>query len=385
MTAQAPSIQELDAIVNETVRAVDRARDQIFVIAESARAEYDHVQAEVAQAKFEADELIRLVDSLERREQAARKRLATVSRDFKAHGEQEIKDAYDSAREYGVQLQVARERERHLRRRRDELEVRLKHLESTVKRAEELVSHVGIAMDFLSGKLRRLSQQFNDIQQKRDLGLSIIRAQEEERRRLARDIHDGPAQLLANVVLRVDLCQRLVDVDADRIRSELDQLKDLVRQSLKDVRKIIFDLRPMALDDLGLIPALRTYLKDVEERSGLTLETLVLGEERRLDPALEVAIFRFVQEAASNVVRHASARTLWVKIELTADSVRAIVRDDGCGFNPTTASDGGRYGLLNMRERVELLNGQFSINTSPGRGTRIEVAIPTMQPRGGGQ
>lgn len=137
--------------------------------------------------------------------------------------------------------------------------------------------------------------------------LAIIRAQEEERRRVARELHDGPAQLLANVVLRIDVCQRLAEQDPARLREELQQLKDLLRLSLQEVRQVIFDLRPMALDDLGLVPALRSYLQGYQTRTALETDLAVYGTDRRLGPDLEIAIFRLVQEALTNVQKHARA------------------------------------------------------------------------------
>jgi len=381
------SFRELDLIIKDTLLAVERGKEQIYLIAESARAEYDRVRAETALAKEEAVQLVREVDALELKERLARRRLAQVTKNFHDFSEDEIKEAYDTAREFQVQLQVAREKERHLRRRRDDLEIRLRQLDETVQRAEDLVTQVGVAMDFLSGRLRTLSEQFEGLKLKQELGLHIIRAQEEERRRVAREIHDGPAQLLASVVLRVDLCQRLLDVDSGRIRAELEGLKELVRQSLKDVRQVIFDLRPMALDDLGLVPALRAFLKGFEEKAGIAVHTSFLGDERRLEPSLEIATFRLIQEATNNIARHSGATQAWVRVEIASSAIRATVRDDGRGFDLEAAladRGAGRFGLVSMRERVELLEGRLDIATAPDQGTRIDVAIPIRGNEGAG-
>ncbi|MCL6451666.1 MAG: sensor histidine kinase [Acetobacteraceae bacterium] len=379
-------LKELDRIVNETIEAIERGKQQIFAIAESARAEFEQVKREASEAREEAARLVAEVDRLERLERAARRRLSEVSKNLKEFSEEDIRAAYETAHGIQVELQVAREKERQLRRRRDDLERRLKNLSVTVQRAEELMAQTGVAMDFLGGRLRNLSRLFEGLKEKRELALGIIQAQEEERRRVAREIHDGPAQLLANVVLRVDLCQRLLEVDGARIREELAQLKELVRQSLKDVRQIIFDLRPMALDDLGLFPALRAYLDGLAEKSGLQVEFTCLGEERRLLPSLEVAVFRLIQEAASNVVRHAGARTLRVRVEIGGDQIRSQVLDDGRGFDPEEVArdrHSGRFGLAGMRERVRLLDGRLRLQSAPGRGTRIDFTIPIRPPEEG--
>jgi two-component system sensor histidine kinase DegS len=207
------------------------------------------------------------------------------------------------------------------------------------------------------------------------VGLTL--AQEEERRRLARDIHDGPAQLLANVVFRIDVAQTLLQGDPARARAELEQLKHLVRHSLQDVRKIIFDLRPLALDDLGLIPALRGYLGGLQERAGLKVDLHVAGDPRRLPTALEVALFRLVQEALHNVRKHAGTDAADVRVEFGEAEVRVTVADRGRGFDPGAAAGASdRLGLRSMRERAELFGGSLTLRSSPGRGTVVAATFP---------
>ncbi|MFO7171647.1 MAG: sensor histidine kinase [Bacillota bacterium] len=210
--------------------------------------------------------------------------------------------------------------------------------------------------------------------------LAILRAQEEERRRVARELHDGPAQLLANVVLRIDVCQRLAEQDPKRLKDELQQLKDLLRLTLQEVRQVIFDLRPMALDDLGLVPALRAYIQEYQKRTALQVEFTVHGTERRLGPDLEVGLFRLVQEALTNVHRHARATRAEITVEWGPDEVKVTVADDGIGFDPAQVQASGReghFGLRGMAERAALLGGRLAIDSRPGAGTRIAVAIPT--------
>jgi two-component system sensor histidine kinase DegS len=260
---------------------------------------------------------------------------------------------------------------------------RLAGLKEMMDRAETLVTQVGVAMGFLVQNVRTLTLHLENAQQSRAMGIGIIKAQEEERRRVAREIHDGPAQLLANVVLRIDVCLRLFDSDVTRLRSELNQLKDLVRVSLQDVRKIIFDLRPMALDDLGLFPALRTYLKDFQAKTSIEAELVIFGQERRLDSVFEVAIFRLAQEALHNVNKHARAAKVWLKADLTRpDQLILQIRDDGVGFDPAQvkpSTDSG-FGLTGMRERCDLLGGRMELESSPGNGTRLTFTFPLTSP-----
>jgi len=268
-----------------------------------------------------------------------------------------------------------------VRLQRDNTERALRNLADTVKKAEQLVAQVGVATVVLRGNLKELRGQLDTLQQRQGLGLRIIRAQEEERRRLARDMHDGPAQMLANVMLRAEICERLLDADLDQVRSELRSLKEVVRGSVKDIRKVIFDLRPMALDDLGLVPALKRYVSDLKEQSGLTIEFAVIGLERRMPSAVEVAGFRIVQEALNNVKKHARAGKVDVKIEFGRDALSIVVVDDGRGFavDEALAARGDHFGLLSMRERVELLEGTCRIESARGRGSRVMVSLPIRE------
>lgn len=370
----------LDQIIYNTLEAIDKGRIQVHRIAEQARNEYLEVKQALERLKEEVAQHIERVDKLEQYEKQARLRLAEVSRDFQRYTEDQVREAYEEAEQAQVELSVAREREKMLRQQRDMLERRLRSLEEMARHAESLVSTLGVAMDYLTGNLLQVGDQLRKLEEKRDFGLAVMMAQEEERRRVAREIHDGPAQVLANVVLRVDICQRLADTDPQRLKAELEELKNLIRLSLQDVRQVIFDLRPMALDDLGLVPTLRSYLADFEQKAGVTAKLVVLGQEQRYVTAYEVAIFRLVQEALNNVQKHAAAQEVQVTVEFLSDKVQVQVRDDGRGFDPAllqrTAVPGQRFGLIGMSERTDLLQGQMRIESSPGAGTTLRFTLP---------
>lgn len=208
----------------------------------------------------------------------------------------------------------------------------------------------------------------------------FIRAQEEERRRVARDIHDGPAQIMANVIMRLEIVEKLIMEDPPRASQELKQLRKTMTEGLQETRRIISDLRPMILDDLGLAPALRRYVNDFSARHGLVVEMNVLGKETRVDPIIELALFRIVQEALHNVGKHALASKVVVTLGYGAGTIGVSVEDDGKGFDLAAVSRGlakvEKYGISGMRERAKLLGGSLDINTAPGRGARVTVRIP---------
>jgi two-component system sensor histidine kinase DegS len=205
----------------------------------------------------------------------------------------------------------------------------------------------------------------------------IIETQEQERQRLVRQLHDGPAQSLTNLILQAEICERLFDHDPHRARAELVSLKSAVTGTFQKVRDFMFDLRPMMLDDLGLVPTLKRYVDSSAEKSGVSTSLVVTGNERRFTGYKEVALFRIAQDLLANVRQHAHATRAQVNLDLAEDVVRLSVEDNGSGFdvNEVLAARKG-IGLSTLRERVEMLGGQVQIDSAPGRGAKVGLLIP---------
>ncbi|MBP7330948.1 MAG: sensor histidine kinase [Firmicutes bacterium] len=372
-------IKSLDRIIKETLEAIERGKVQLYDIAENSIWEIARVKEELAGVNKSVAETIHQVDETVIEEKKARLKLVEVSKDFHRYTEKDIKAAYDNAYMLQVELVKLREREKLLRHKRDHLEISLRRLQNTAQKAEKLVSQMGVVFNYLGGGLKDLNLKINELQKTQEMALGIIRAQEEERKRVAREIHDGPAQSMANIVMRAEFCLKLLDMEPEKVRDELIALQHLVRSSLTDVRKIIFDLRPMVLDDLGLEPAIKRYLSNYNEQYGLQINYLFFGRQRRLDSTVEVALFRIIQEMVTNIRKHARAKNAVVKIELLRKKINIYVKDDGIGFDPDLVmsdKDGEGYGLIGMRERIQLLRGEMNIVSAPGQGAAISVSVP---------
>lgn len=370
-------IKTLDKIIKKTIASIRDSRGQIYEVYEMARDELENVRRDVERVKNEAAELIQKVDELERKERKARIHLMEVSRDFKKHTEDEVREAYEEARKIQIELAVTREQEQNLRRQRNDQEIRLRNLGGTVAKAEQLVSQVGVVLDYLGNQMSAAFSQIETLQNAQLLGAQIIKSQEEERRRVARDIHDGPAQAMANIVFRAEVCERLIDTDVDRAKKELRELREHIRGTLAEIRKIIFDLRPMALDDLGLIATLRGILENIQMQNGILTELSVVGKERRIASHIEIGLFRVAQEALNNAVKHANASTLKVRVEFAPAAIAMMVKDDGNGFDHDWEEiSTGHFGLMGMRERLQLLEGKMVVKSAPGKGTRILFSAP---------
>ncbi|HIE13415.1 MAG TPA: histidine kinase [Desulfotomaculum sp.] len=370
--------KSLDEIVKEIINLIEKNREEIYSIAEAAETELRRLEKEVAQVREQAAAVIAAVDDLQKKEKKARVWLAHVSANFEEFSERDIKAAYENAQRHQYELATLRAEEIMLRARRDEMERSLARLRDTGRRADRLASRVAVVLEYLKTDLLEAADRLEEMQQWQKTALRILEAQEEERRRVAREIHDGPAQSMANVVMRAEFCLQLLEQEPAKLRGELATLVDLVRGSLKESRKIIFDLRPLDLDDLGLAAALKRLVADYRERYGLPVEYELAGMTKRLPQAVEVALFRIVQEGLSNIYKHAGASRAFVKLEILQDRVSVLVQDNGCGFDVDgvfrEAMRKG-YGLIGIRERVQLVGGELRIQSSPGKGTSLNVSI----------
>lgn len=377
-------VVKLDKIIKKTIEAINNSKTEIYDIAEGSRRECKRLDEELNMLKLQVAQLIDGVEVLEESLKESKRRLMLINRNFSHYSQEELKEAYEKADNVRVELAVKRELEQFLIRRRNDLEIRIKDAYRTVQKAENLITHVGAALAYLTGDLIEISSQLEDLQQKKLLGLKIIKAQEEERQRVAREIHDGPAQLLSNVVLKAEICERMIDVDISKAKEELKGLKKIVRDSLQDVRKIIYNLRPMSLDDLGLVPTLQRYVQTFQDESGIVVSFQTRGSSYEVKPVIALTVFRIVQEALNNVIKHAKAKNISINLEIACSGLKLYIYDDGTGFNVNklkvrSEDISSGFGLVSMNERVELLNGEMGIDSETGKGTRLKIMIPFTQ------
>jgi two-component system sensor histidine kinase DegS len=376
----------IDRVIKNTIDVMESSKYQIFEILQVARDELVALTKELQRVMEETDETLQKVDKLELQYHRSRIRLTEVSRDFVRYSEKDIRIAYEKATELQLELMMTREREVYLRSRRDELQLRVRSVENSVERAESIGSQMSVVLEYLSGELGQVTRIVESAKNRQMIGLKIILAQEEERKRIAREIHDGPAQMLANLVLRTEIVERmLVKQEFGLVQDEVLDLKGQVRYSLEEMRKVIFNLRPMALDDLGLIPTLRKYVHDYEEKTKIRTSFETRGKEHRLSSAMEAAVYRLVQEALSNAAKHAFPSYVLVEITYQAQLIKIVVKDNGLGFNVKKISEQANresFGLVGMRERVELLEGRMEILSAENQGTTIVIHIPTNVEKG---
>ncbi|RYG74383.1 histidine kinase [Lentibacillus lipolyticus] len=369
-------VKRLDYIVEEMIDVVQKSKDEIFHISEEARNEYEHLRKELDKTKEKVTEHINDGDTLEQKVRSSKQRLSEVSKYFDRYSENDIREVYESTHAMQTELAMLRQEEKVLRDRRDELERRLVTLDQTIERSEGLASKISVILTYLNDDFRQVNEMIEEAREKQEFGLKIIEAQEDERRRISREIHDGPAQMLANILLRSELVDKAFrHGTANEAISEMKSVRKMIRSSLYEVRRIIYDLRPMALDDLGLVPTIKKYIATISDYNEVDIEFIPIGQEQRVSQEYEVAFFRLMQEALQNAIKHAEASLIKVKLEVGTSTISMVIKDNGKGFDPAVKQEKS-FGLIGMRERVEMLNGTLSINSTIGEGTSVVIHVP---------
>ncbi len=209
---------------------------------------------------------------------------------------------------------------------------------------------------------------------------AITEGQEEERKRLARELHDDTVQALIALSHQTEMAQKLVATDPERAAERLTQVRGMLAETLEGVRRFSRDLRPIYLEDLGFIPALEMLTREADQRENLSVQLTIAGPVRRLPADMELAAYRIVQEALNNVVQHAQATQAWVEVRFETERLILSVRDDGIGFKapdlPDTLARRGHFGLMGIQERALLYSGQLTIRSEAGEGTEVTLHMP---------
>lgn len=375
------SVGALEEILKKTLEALEESRGQIYEVAEVARRECDRTEETLNAVRAEMHQAIYDVEELGRRFKEVRIRLYKVSKDYDDYSEEEKRLVYEKANRLREQLALAREREANLRVRRDNLEQTYLKLQEIVEKAERLVSQVGVALNYLAGNIQDVNMQIENIQMREQISQEILRGQEQERKRLAGALHDGPVQDLVNLGVQIEICERLYKAGrSEEAWQSLLNFKNIVKTSIGGMRRIIYDLNPMTLQDLGLVLTVKNSLEEITKLTGIKTHFNLLGKEARLEPNVELALFRTIQEALNNSRKHGNPESIQVNVEFLPHRVNVEIKDDGVGFSlpeiQTKIKSGRHFGLLSMQNRIKILDGTLRILSEPEKGTRVLVQVP---------
>ena len=366
-----------------TVDAMENSKGQIFEIYENTKNDVEAARVMLKELKEETAKLQDEVDVLVHCEQQEKQRLVKVSSNFANYSEDKIRASYEAVKDVQVRLALVKEKEFQSRRQRDRLEIRLRGMEQTLLMAERLATKLGTVVGYLTSQISNVVAQMDIASKNKFLGVQIIKAQEGERLRVSREIHDGPAQEMANLIYQASICERLVDTRPEEAKAGLQELRRQIRTCLADVRQIIFDMRPMSLDDLGLVPALRQLVSKLEERKILKTDFQVNGKERALEKHVEVTLFRIIQEGLNNIHRHAGVSEGRLRLLFSPNDLSILISDEGRGFDMAETEEmrksgtgNGHFGILGMEERAKLIGASLNVISNPGEGTKIHVKLP---------
>ncbi|XWX04628.1 histidine kinase [Aggregatilineales bacterium SYSU G02658] len=333
-------------------------------------AEMATTRRRLTEVKSQLDQMQLQVDREQMRYSGIAAEIRNIKENLDTVPREDIRDKYDEALEARFRLATMRGQLEKIESIYNELESRQSLMNLVISKlqgAESLPASIGD--NGVSGNL--------DV-------VGIINAQEDERMRLSRAIHDSIAQALTNFILQSEICQRLFDRNPERAAEELNNLKLNANNTFQKVREFIFDLRPMMLDDLGVAPTVRKYLDNYRDKNDIETQVTILGEERRLENYREVLIFRSIQDLLISARDYASPTAVNVTLDLTGNRIKVTVEDDGRAFDTSKVTarendtnDARVQTLRMLKSKLELIGGSMQLNSSDNEGSSIRLEIPS--------
>ena len=375
------SPKSLDKVINDVILSIQSGQEEIFNISENVLKECELILQEIEKFKAKVLVVIKEAEKLTKEEKESRQKLFLVSKNIGEYSENDIRKAYNEAKDKQVQLLLKREEEQNLIRERNQLEIRLKKNYEIVEQAESLMSKMKSVMDFLVSDLVDLGKTISNLEDKTQIGMKIIKAQEEERRRIARDIHDGPAQNIASLVIKTEIVEKLLKRGNIHIEDELKDIKTQLRAVLKEIRGIMYDLRPISLDEVGLIPTIERMAADMSYEKNIAIEIKKISDYPIFNSLNKLIVYRIVQESLNNIIKHSGAKNVVIRMDVRKDSINGSVSDDGKGFDVDGLMEAKdkSFGLSSMKERAEIAHGSITIKSVVGKGTKIMFSIPNEE------
>jgi two-component system sensor histidine kinase DegS len=338
--------------------------DQWSALLQELRENLERSRRELSEITLMLEQSESEVKKLAQKNASATVQLQQIHSQFNTIPRADIKLGYDAAIETQQRLFLMRGQvdklhsdARHLQHEIDVISNTLKILEGGSFRTQKIASQESIAETLEM----------------------LIQTQESERKRLSRQMHDGPAQALSNFILQTEIASRLFDLDQAKAKEELVALMATATSSFQKIRDFVFELRPMMLDDLGLTPTLKRYVEAIRDKSTVDIQLVITGTERRFETYLEVMIFRAIQELVSNALQHSQATTIIIRIDISDANVAVSVEDNGKGIDTEKIDENGGMGLKVIRDRIEMVGGYFDIDSSLEEGTRINFQVPAIK------
>jgi two-component system sensor histidine kinase DegS len=337
-----------------------QTRTSLDNLRSACRTEIDNFRRELKDLETTINHSQIEVNKLAQRNSATTGHLQQIQAQLEELSRQDVRNGYETVLDAQQRLFVMR----------GQLDKLLSDKAHLIRFISSLESIIGIVDEYIAQNTGRRGGGMSETVE------MLIQTQEAERQRLARIMHDGPTQALANFILQTEIALRLFDKDQTKARDELNSLKNAASSTFQKVRSFIVDLRPMMLDDLGLVPTLNRYIESQKPLVNFDIRFHTSGVDQRLISYQEVMVFRAIQELLLNATNHSQASQVKIQVDSAAGDVRVSVEDNGRGFEPESISEGNGMGLKIIRDRVEMIGGEMDIDSVPGKGTRVSFSFP---------
>jgi len=284
-------------------------------------------------------------------------------RDINSKSKSQVKELREKQKEILQEIDEVKVKQDEIFHKIDELNSVIKVAKSSIIKTEEIVSEED--NEFNSNIYR----------------LKLLETQENERQRISRELHDSTVQNLTGIVHKAELCSKLIDIDPIRCRLELSMMSRTIRDIINDTRQMIYDLRPMSFDDIGLEVTIERSIDKIKNDMSCNIGFIVEGESYNIKPVVGITILRIIQEACNNAIKYAESNIIQVKMIYEEDAIIISIEDDGKGFDESSLdvssrNDNSGFGLSMMKERVYLLSGEIDITSKENEGTKIQVRVP---------
>lgn len=375
-------MNNINDVLSLVIQDIHKGKERIFNIAENLREQYSKDSNELEYITNKIDELISEIKKLEYADKNMRKKLAEASMNFQ-EDEEVVKKIYDDALDVRVDYLTKQKEEKRLLNKKEALEKNLESNATNIDEADSALEQVSVVINYLQGDI---SNNIEMVEENNKIAYAIrfVEAQEKEKNRISREIHDGPAQYLASSLMRIDFCKMLLTKNLDEGLVELEDLKTNLKKTLKEVRNIIFDLKPPFLNGVTLVAALEDLMEAFQEECNTEIKMRIRDNDIILDYIVEVAVYRIIQEILSNVKKHAEAEKVDVKLELTKENVHINIKDNGKGFDinalfKNLRNSSKSYGITGIYDRVEELGGTIKVNTEINKGTEYKIKLPVFR------
>jgi Signal transduction histidine kinase len=376
------SVMADDSFKHKLQRVLDRTNeflgysiDHVVGIRDDVMVGLRDLYEELNEVRKEINEVLTANDAVTEAYKQARKSLANAEL---ANDQEAQAKMYMEAERYMRLRASFEERERYLRRRRDDLEREKVRMERIMGHSTNMMSKLRLAVEILKNRL----DSIDNLKSSADVHSTVLALQfaERENRRLAREIHDGPIQQFAASILSIEYLERVVAKgDMDAIKLEIARIKEQMQEALGDFRGFLLQLQPLGLEK-GLGRAIHRLAENYRERHGVDFVVELTQEDDNFSNVLRTNVFRIVQEAASNALRHGGAKRISVTYAYDDKDLALLIEDDGSGFDvdkgKVLAAERGSFGLSNMAERIHLVNGSLRIDSAAGAGTKISLRVP---------